>query len=375
MKIVADENIPYVEELFGVFGSISCLPGRAISSHDLRDADVLLIRSVTKVDEALLHETKVGFVGTCTIGTDHVDLNFLKEKGVSFASAPGCNARAVVQYVVCALSELGTLQAGKRAVVIGCGNVGSQVYKALSAIGLDCLGVDPFLTHPGDMSLSSIEAIYDADIICMHTPLTEAGPHPTKSLIDSPKLKELKPGTLLLNAGRGECISNTDLLQYLKWNEKLKVVLDVWENEPEISLELANYVSLATPHIAGYSHEGKLNGATMIFSELGAFLGNDRSWIKEKVIDFRDQYFGAPIELKYTNRKNCLRQVYDVRRDHQRLLSLRSETSLSFDQLRKEYPMRREFSHYQLRADDPNSNTHSDFKVLSSLGFGIENAS
>lgn len=363
MKIVADENIPHAEALFSSLGELVLKPGRSLSASEVNDADALVLRSVTKVNASLLESSQVRFVGTCTIGTDHLDVDYLTQRGVAFASAPGCNANAVVQYVVCALSELGALRKGAKVAIIGCGNVGSRVYRALTALGLDCVGIDPYLKSTAQMRIVPFEAVYEADIICMHTPLVQAGPYPTAGLINLSQLSELKKGAVLLNAGRGECIDNSDLLRFCQAGGELRLVLDVWENEPDINVALVDYVDIATPHIAGYSFEGKINGATMVFRALARHLGREESWINARISDFEEKYFGPEKTLTEPSLAALCAMTYRVHDDHRALVRARDKLPASFDHLRKHYPMRREFSHYRpVNADLPRA-------TLESLGF------
>ena len=270
MKIVADENIPYVDALFGELGEIVTRPGRDICAADVADADVLLVRSVTSVNQRLLGDSNVKFVGTCTIGTDHLDKNWLDSAGIEYRSAPGCNAYGVVQYVFSVLANLDLLRGQPKVGVIGCGNVGGRLYRTLKALGLDVVVYDPFLSKSNIPDLQEWEALYDCDIVCTHTPLTTSGPHPTEKMITTNFFSNLKTGCLLLNAGRGGVIDNNALSDYLDGDNlnNVRVVLDVWESEPDVHRKLLHQVIFASPHIAGYSFEGKTNGSLMIFTAL-----------------------------------------------------------------------------------------------------------
>ena len=287
LKIVADENIPFACELFSELGEVRLLPGRTMSHADMQGVDVLLVRSVTKVDKTLLAGSNIRFVGTCTIGTDHLDMAYMDAHNIAYSSAPGCNAQGVVQYALCALAKLGRLEQPAKAAIIGCGNVGSRVWAALKALGMQCKVIDPQLNKSEISDLAEFEAIYDCDIICMHAPRVVDGPYPTEKMLGLQELNKLKPGALLLNAGRGECIDNDALLTYLTNNDDLQVVLDVWANEPHMKPELFKLVKFGSPHIAGYSFEGKVNGTTMIFAKLAEYLGKDASWVAQRINAFR----------------------------------------------------------------------------------------
>ncbi len=358
MKIVADENIPYVRELFGPLGETVLRPGREINATDLSGANILLVRSVTPVNESLLQRSRVEFVGTCTIGCDHLDADFLHANNIDFASAPGCNANAVVQYVISVITHLGELTSGKSVVVVGGGNVGSRVYKMLSSLGFSCRCVDPFLDKRSGLDLVEFSAVYDADIVCLHAPYTEKGEHPTKHMFTFEQLSKLKHDVLLINAGRGGVIDNHALLEYKSSNPAMRVVLDVWENEPDINADLLACVSLGTPHIAGYSFEGRVTGSLMIFDALCRYLdvsNEDMLAIRDSVTE---KAFGAPISLDAKSIDEAILKVYDVSRDFDSLKSIASDVGGGFDALRKNYPKRREYSHYLSPTSTPDAESY-----------------
>lgn len=247
MKIVADENIPYVRDFFAPFGEVITAPGRHIPAERVREADILLVRSVTQVNELLLAGSKVRFVGTCTIGIDHLDTEYLRRNHIAYASAPGCNAGGVVQYVLTALTELASNWRQKRIGVIGCGNVGSRLCRALEGLNVAYSAYDPFLAKADNPRLVAVEQALDCDIICVHTPYTTAGPFPSHHMIGSEQLRRLRPGSILLNAGRGGAIDNRALLAHLQADADLRVVLDVWEQEPSVNLALLEMVAIGTP--------------------------------------------------------------------------------------------------------------------------------
>lgn len=359
MNIIADENIPFAKELFSTLGHVKLLPGRDLTAKDVRDADILLTRSVTKVNENLLSESNIRFVGTCTIGTDHIDNDYLLARNIGFASAPGCNALGVVQYDMCALAQLGQLDASLRYAVIGCGNVGGRVYRALKNLGFNCIGIDPHLTAEQIPDLKPFEAIYDCDVICMHTPRIQTGPYPTENLIGANELKKLKPGAVLLNAGRGECIDNDALLKYLRNNSDLHVVLDVWAGEPKMNPELHPFVEIGTPHIAGYSFEGRVNGSTMIFEALASYLERPQIWIDEELAKLRSRVFGPRQDISASSLSELVLGTYDIKRDHEDLKNVLDKLPTSFDLLRKQYFKRREFGHYLFKSKMSDKTTGS----------------
>jgi erythronate-4-phosphate dehydrogenase len=322
LKIVADENIAYAAHFFASLGELVLLPGRSICRADVQDADILLVRSVTAVNGALLEGTAVRFVGSCTIGTDHIDLQWLQEKNVYFAYAPGCNAQAVVEYVLSALRALEVDFSESRIGIVGCGNVGSRLLRNLHERGADVVGYDPFL-EGSNLPLVDFEAILACDVICLHTPLTKTGAFPTFHLFDQAVINRLKSNTVLLNAGRGAVIDNIALLTRIENHNDLSVVLDVWENEPAINGELLVYVAIGTPHIAGYSAEGKLRGTEMVYEALCDVLGFNQP-VAPVVLG------GDVVPYRIFVDDAALREQYPI------------DGALAFDRLRKHYKPRRE---------------------------------
>lgn len=284
MKLVVDANIPASERCFGQFGALTRAPGREINAAHLEGADVLIVRSITQVNEALLANSPVRFIGTCTIGTDHIDKAHLAQRDIAFASAPGCNAEAVVDYVLSSLLTLaerdGWSLSERTVGIVGVGNVGSRLQARLTAMGVATLACDPpkaavkraeVESEEGFLSLDAL--IERCDVLCLHTPLTREGPHATYQLLNAQRIGELAPGCVLLNAGRGDCVDGLALRSRLAGKGDISAILDVWEEEPEIDAGLRDLVSLATPHIAGHSLDGKLRGTWMIQQALARHCG------------------------------------------------------------------------------------------------------
>lgn len=367
MNIVADENIPFVHELFGLFGNVTAIAGRVINSDHLVDADILLVRSVTQVNSQLLQHSNVKFVGTCTIGTDHLDKNYMRQHGITYTSAPGCNANSVVQYVLATLAECGVLQNTKTVGIVGCGNVGSRLHSALKTLGFSCAVYDPFLSAQSNADLCEWQLLYDCDILCLHAPLTRHGDFPSFHMFSEKELNNLKPDCLFLNAGRGAVVSNRALLHCLHSRPNMMAVLDVWENEPNINLDLFKKVLLATPHIAGYSHEGRTNGALMIFRSLAKFLKIDEMAVARVYDDVIDMAFGQAASLVGGDVNQLILNTYRPSEDFQRMKDGLGSMPAAFDQLRKNYPKRREFSHYSIS----NTQDASEAALLKSLGFMV----
>lgn len=354
MRILADENIPLLDEFFAKLGSITRVSGRTLSQTDVINTDVLLVRSVTNVNKELLYNTPVHFVGTCTIGTDHIDLDYLQGRKVGFASAPGCNAQAVADYVLSSLLVLVESREQQlknlTVAVVGVGNVGSQVRKRLEALKVTVLGVDPFKREEEVGALVSLnDALVQADVVCLHTPLTTTGEYPTSRLIGKRQLSLMKSDACLLNAGRGPVVDNAALLAHLKRYKNFTAIMDVWDTEPEPNLELLERCLIATPHIAGYSLDGKMRGTEMIYQALCQHLGLPA---KHQLIDFLPEPSVKHLQLSSAVSSQQalgiqMRAVYDVRNDDGRMrYAMRNAESLSetFDALRRNYPLRRDFS-------------------------------
>ena len=353
MLIVADENIPLIEEFFASFGEIRRLPGRQITRADVHDADVLLVRSVTRVDRELLEGSAVKFVGTCTIGTDHLALDDFEHAGIQWASAPGCNARGVVDYVLGSLLTLADIEGADLAQrtygVIGAGEVGGRLVRVLRDLGWKVQVCDPLRQAAEGGDYVSLEQIIEqCDVISLHTPLSKSGDFATWHLLDETRLNRLKPGTWLINASRGPVVDNAALRNVLNAREDLQAVLDVWEGEPQVDVELADLCVLATPHIAGYSLDGKQRGTAQIYQALCAFLGQTP---QVQLADLLPAPWLAKVELSANSDQAwalamVCRGVYDPRRDdadfRRTLTGPVDQQKQAFDALRKHYPVRRE---------------------------------
>jgi erythronate-4-phosphate dehydrogenase len=379
MQIIADENIPCVAKAFASLGEVTLLPGRSMTPAQVRDADILLVRSVTRVDARLLGETDVQFVGSATIGFDHVDRGYLARRGIGFTTAPGSNATSAAEYVVSALLALNAQQgfepAGKTVGIIGCGNVGSRVRHKLAALGMNCLVNDPPLqAQGGHNAFVDLEAVLQADVITLHVPYTREGSYPTHHLADAAFLERLRPGAILINTARGAVVDNAALDALLEARPDLSVVLDVWEGEPDISMSLLEKVQLGTPHIAGYSLDGKLRGTEMIYRAACAHFGRPVQW---QAAD--DLPAGLSLDLRELRDEPLLAKLqaavfacYDIRLDdaslRQQLALPAAERPARFDRLRKEYPVRREFPLANITTGEPDGELA---RVLTVLGFCV----
>jgi erythronate-4-phosphate dehydrogenase len=362
MLIVADENIPLLDAFFAGFGEIRRVPGRSIDRTTVEQADVLLVRSVTNVNRALLEGSKVRFVGTCTIGTDHLDLGYFNEAGITWSSAPGCNARGVVDYVLGSLMTLAEIEGvdltQRSYGVVGAGEVGGRLIQVLKGLGWNVKVCDPPRQAAEGGDYVSLEQIIEqCDVISLHTPLTRSGDGATWHLFDQQRLQQLKPGAWLINAARGPVVDNVALREVLLEREDLQAVLDVWEAEPEVDVALAELCVLATPHIAGYSLDGKQRGTAQIYQAYCAFIGQPAiiqlsdllpaPWLSEVTLH-------ADSDPAWALAMLC-RGVYDPRRDdadfRRSLVGNVGEQRAAFDVLRKQYPVRREIEGLKVRIE------------------------
>jgi erythronate-4-phosphate dehydrogenase len=370
VKILVDENMPYARELFSRLGEVTAVPGRPIPVEALTDADALMVRSVTKVNAELLAGKGIKFVGTATAGTDHVDEAYLQSAGVAFSAAPGCNAIAVVEYVFSSLlmlAERDGFELKDRTVgIVGVGNVGSRLQARLEAWGVRTLLCDPPRADRGDEGdFVALEAlVQDADIITFHTPLFKSGDYKTLHLADEALISRLKPGAILINACRGPVVDNAALLKCLKAGQELSVVLDVWEPEPDLNVELLSKVDIGTSHIAGYTLEGKARGTTQVFEAFSDFIGQSQQVALDSLLpapEFGRITLAGPLDQPTL--KRLVHLVYDVRRDDAPLRKVAGQPG-EFDKLRKNYLERREWSSLYVQCDDATA-----ANMLQKLGF------
>ena len=353
MKIICANSVTLGRELLEPLGDVGWMDEEAITREVVRDADALVIRSKTKVDAALVEGSRLRFVGTCTAGTDHVDEDALRERGIPFASAGGCNANAVSEYVVAALLELadrrGFTLDGLTLGIVGHGHVGKWVEKRARALGMEVLLNDPPLAdQTGDTRYRPLEeVIRGADILTFHTPLNEDGPYRSRALLNPENAGWLRHGAILINACRGEVVAPGAIRRLTAGKGRLRgLVLDVWEPEPLIPLDLLEAADLASPHIAGHSFEGKLNGTTLIVDALADLLGRPRVEVPAGLLP------PAP-EVRWPGSlTDLIRSVYDITEDDR---LLRAAAALpdgargkAFNRLRRDYRMRREFAAVRL---------------------------
>lgn len=357
MRTVCVRNMPFAEDAFGTLGDVVALEGRSLTPEDVCDADLLATRSTTPITRELLEGSRVRFYGTATIGTDHIDIPYLAEAGIPWAAAPGCNANSVAEYVTAALLLLGGRHgfelAGKTLGVVGVGNVGRRVVAKGRALGMRVICNDPPRQRdPTDaeaQAFTDLDALLaEADVVTFHVPLNREGPDRSVGLADAARLARMKPGTLLINAARGAVVVGDALLAALASGHISHAVLDTWEGEPDFRPDLLAHVDLGTPHIAGHSFEGKVNGTVMVYEAACAHLGVAPRWTPQLPtppvphIDL-DASGLAPEELL----RQLVLRVYAIEEDDQRLRAAAAGDDTArrhaFDQQRKNYPMRREF--------------------------------
>lgn len=389
MKTICSSNMPFAAEAFGTLGETVVLDGRAISAADVRDAEILAIRSTTKVNAALLDDSRVRFVGTATIGTDHLDIPYLEGRGIRWCYSPGCNANSVSEYVTAALLCLsdrhGLTLEGRTLGVIGVGNVGSRVLGKARALGMRVLPNDPPREREEGADAAGLPAVAryygleqvlaEADILTLHVPLTREGADATHHMADDSFFARMKPGCVLLNAARGAVLDSNALLAALDRGVVAHAVLDTWEGEPNYRTDVLERVGLGTPHIAGHSYEGKYIGTLMVYREACDMLGLDAAWTPDALLP-------PPVVPRVTADaahrtdesvlREVVRKVYDIEADDGRLRKTArhpdAERIRDFDGLRKSYPIRREFPFTEVTLKHASPALHAK---VAGLGFRV----
>jgi erythronate-4-phosphate dehydrogenase len=378
MKIIADANIPFVQQCFSSLGEVEVLPAGMITADSVRDADILLVRSVTKVNAQLLSAAKVRFVGTATIGFEHVDIEYLKKSNIAFASAPGSNANSVAEYVIAALlsvaNKLQIKLVGKSIGVIGVGNCGRRVAKKCAALDMKVFLNDPPLQRQtDDPKYLPIEKLFDCDFITFHTPLSFEGADRTFHLADEKFFKSLKAGCIFINSSRGGVVETSALKKAIESGKLKAVVLDVWENEPNIDNQLLRMVDIGTPHIAGYSLDGKVAGMIMIYKAVCKHFGlepefNADSFLPPPAVSEIRIDSTAADEQSIIH--ETVQRVYAINRDdfntREILVLPEADRAKFFDDLRKNYPARREFQNTKIVCTGKNT-----ANILAGLGFKV----
>ena len=374
MKIVIDDKIPYIQGVFEPVGEVVYLSGSKTTADVVKDADVLITRTRTRCNRELLEGSAVKFIATATIGYDHIDVDYCQSKGIAWTNAPGCNAGSVNQYIASALCSwslrTGTPLKGKTIGVVGVGHVGSKVARTCKILGMRVLLNDPPRERAeGTDWFVSLETIQkEADIITLHVPLNKEGADATFHMADDLFFQNLEKKPLLINSCRGEVVETEAVKRAMDEGRIGGFIADCWENEPDIDLKLLDSAMIGTPHIAGYSKDGKANGTMMSVQAISRFfhLGLD-AWKPEHV----ELPESVRIEIDGAGRSEeeilieAVRATYTIEQDD---LALRSAPQ-DFENLRGNYPVRREFGTYTVYAVNVTEETMSRLRML---GFEME---
>jgi erythronate-4-phosphate dehydrogenase len=375
IKIIADNKIPFLKGVLEPFSKIEYHKGSEITKEIVQDADALIIRTRTKCDEELLKDTKIKFIGTATIGIDHIDTTFCESNGIKWINAPGCNSGSVQQYLASALltlSKLKNLELDKITIgIVGVGNVGSKVEKIANILGMKILLNDPPRERiEGSKKFVSLDRlIEDADIITFHVPLNRNGIDRTFHLADEEFFSKFEKRKIIINTSRGEVIETNALKGAISSGKVTANVLDVWENEPNIDFDLLNMVDIATPHIAGYSADGKANGTSVCVNAINNFfnIGLPENWYPKNIPLPMD---GLKVDIECRNKSlrelicEIILSTYDIRNDD---INLRKSPE-TFEEQRENYPVRGEFHNYVVNISDGDDEL---IKVLRELNFKL----
>ena len=371
MKIYYEDSLPYAQEFFAELGECEVFSHRTVTAEQVADADILLVRSTTKVNEALLHlNQQLQYVATATAGTNHMDFQYLDSRGIAHGSAGGCNAVAVAEYVLSALFVMAEkLQWNLRTKVVGivgAGHVGSALQRKLEALGISYKLCDPPLAATNDARrFVDLDEIMDCDVITLHVPYIKEGEYQTQHMFDAKRLARLTQRQVLINACRGDVVDNQAALELLQQGKELKLVLDVWENEPTINQQLVPYVKLATAHIAGHTIEGKARGTEMLYQQLCKRLGLP---VNKQLSDYLPSPEPALLELPLQESaedviRDLVLAVYDIAQDDLQFKASIGEAE-QFRYIRKHYPIRREFAALKVSAGN-----YAESEAIYALGF------
>ena len=386
--IVLDRDIPFIQDIFSGAGRLVPVPGHEITRETVRDADVLIVRSITRVDQNLLEGSRIQFVGTATAGTDHLDTEFLSAAGIEWGSAPGANAVSVVEYVLAAMSVIA--RRGSRWLpdltlgVVGCGEVGGRLARQAEALGMDVMRNDPPReAGEGSNRFVSLDTLLaSSDVVSVHVPLTSTGPFPTADLLDADALGRMKPGSLLIQSSRGGTVTESAALAARQSGRLGALVLDVFDREPTPAAEAIATADLATGHIAGYSRDAKRAGAVMMRRAVERHFGGVAENSGDNPGGWPDDVIGRrTIELESEVDRirpgdpgwfdSLIARVMDIRADDARFRDVMEEANpgrraKAFHAYRAGYPARFAWSHYQVDSDDP-----EERRLAAALGFSI----
>ena len=377
IKIVADDKIPFLKGVLEPYANVEYISGNKISKENILYADALIIRTRTKCNSYLLEGTNVKIVTTATIGTDHIDIEYCEKNNIKWLNAPGCNSTSVMQYVsstLLTIAENDKFKLNEKTIgIVGVGNVGSKVKRMAETLGMKVLLNDPPReTKEGSKEFCSFNRIMrECDIITFHVPLNKVGENKTFHLADEKFFNSLERKPIIINSSRGEVIKTSALKDAITKGMIRNSVLDVWENEPEIDVELLNLLNFATPHIAGYSADGKANGTAVCVNAVNDFfnLGIDTNWYPNNIPSSES---GNNIEIQCKNKhdqeiiKEAVDKTYKISDDDKVLRN----SPKTFEKQRGDYPIRREFSNYEVVLTDCELDVVNKLEIL---GFKVLN--
>ncbi|MDT8402233.1 MAG: 4-phosphoerythronate dehydrogenase [Bacteroidales bacterium] len=369
MKIIIDKNIPFIKGVLEPWANVEYLEGSRINNASLSGADALIIRSRTHCGRDLLEGTDIKFVGSATIGTDHIDLEWCRDRGIKCVSAPGCNSGSVMQYLASALvyliGQYGFRPGNTSIGIVGVGNVGSKVARMAEILGFNVILNDPPRERiEGSRGFSPLNSLLkNSDIVTIHVPLTFKGPDRTYQLVNDNFIRQMKDRAILINTSRGQVADERSIMTGLAKNAIRAPVLDVWRNEPEINYRLLEAAALGTAHIAGYSVDGKTNGVKMVIRQLSEYFNlHLENWepetlpqASEPLIDI-SKFTGTDLEIICRS----IYHTYPIEKDSKLL----KENPSMFEKVRNEYSPRREFHAFEIKG-----NNELIINKLKELGF------
>lgn len=373
-KIVIDQHIPYIQGALEPFAQVEYLGGKEISAQDMSDASALIVRTRTICDAALLKGSKVKIIASATIGYDHIDTEYCESNGIEWANAPGCNSGSVAQYITAALLQIckkEEVHPSKLTLgVVGIGNVGSKVVKIARSLGFKVLKNDPpRAREEGDDKFVSLNRIArKCDIITFHVPRINEGPDKTYHLFDNKFLEKLEKKPYIINTSRGEVADTEALKTGAKKGLVRGLILDVWENEPEIDSELLGLTMISTPHIAGYSADGKANGTAMAVANVARVLKFDLNNWFPTAVPIPELNVIKMNAAKYTlidAVKKAVDFTYDLKAESKKLANNIGD----FEKLRNNYPLRREFGSFEVVLKN---GSKSLVQLFTDLGFHLK---
>ncbi|MCK5686849.1 4-phosphoerythronate dehydrogenase [bacterium] len=377
-RILCSRGVSLAEKIFSDIGELEFYTGGTLKREMVESSDVLVTRSIDRIDKNILDGSMVRFVGSATTGNDHFDLEYMNQMKIHSYNAAGCNSNSVAEYVIAALFELSIKNnfqlSGKTLGIIGVGNIGSNLSSKAESIGLKILLNDPPRKRICSEENEFIELeklVESSDIISLHVPLTRRGEDKTFHLGNREFFEKMKPGCTFINCSRGAVVNTDDLLWAMNSGKIRYSVIDTWENEPEINIELLEKVDIGTPHIAGHSIEAKILGTVMVYQDLCKLLNIKPVWNRRNILETLGSKTG---ELKFTGKKeksiyDIINQVYQISKDYEALKKSSSSTiGENFSYLRRNYSVRLEFKSLNLKIENSNQKFN---EIIQKLGFSI----